>query len=257
MMELESGELTRPTRIDLVAAEAVDTSLEHAERDLLRLRADAREAVAKAHELEARLIEESVDVESATWMMMRFQAFVGRLWSEAEAELDAVRAAAAREAARIRARATTPALSFRGALGAASSVWFDDLAERAISDAEQWLSWSSPSPASAPASPPADARPAPVSTAADEEPTPEPAPVVVEQTPAPDAPAHPAGDVEAFAELGALDAADDAHADAEPSPFWTEEKTDRWWKRRRPSKATVLQSGAVGALAIAACVHFL
>jgi hypothetical protein len=253
MMELEHAELTRPAPIDLIAAEAVDASLELAEREIAMLRTQAQEAAASASELEARLVEAEVDPETATWMMMRFQSFLGRLWSEAEAELDAVRAAATREAARIRARGSSRAFSFRGAIGAPSSAWLDDLADRAIADAEQWLSWSAGSVAAS-RSDASPARPA-VVVAEARAPVLMPAPAVV------DVQSSPAADGEAFAELSELGSPDspedsDAVEGDTTSPFWTEETTERWWRRRRPSKATVLQTGAVGVLALAACVHF-
>lgn len=251
MMELEQAELTRPSRIDLVAAEAVEASLELAEHDLMRLRADVVEVVAKAQVLEARLVDERVDPDAATWMMMRFQLFLARLRSEAEAELDAVRAAATREAARIRARGASPSSGFHRAIGAPSSVWFDELADRAVADAERWISWNAVDvPARRPAP---NTRHTTVVIRAE--------PVVAEPADVDPEVVSDHGDV--FGDLGALGSpppsADPAttDGDTEATPFWAEQKPEPWWRRRRPSKATVLQTGALGVVALAACVHFL
>jgi hypothetical protein len=49
----------------------------------------------------------------------------------------------------------------------------------------------------------------------------------------------------------------DAATGTEGSQFWTDAEPSRWWRRRRPSTGALLQAGALGAVTLAAVVHFL
>src|SRR5262249_19530221 len=79
MIELEHAELSRPVRIDLVEAEAVEAHIELADCEITRLRDQAAFADSTARKLEARVADERVDTDTAIWMMTRFQAFLTHL----------------------------------------------------------------------------------------------------------------------------------------------------------------------------------